>query len=564
MADKGPTGSREQALARMADHFRQGRLQEAESGLLEIQRLEPDFPDVPHLLALIALQTGRAGEAAGHLEKALALVPASAELRDLLGIAFCECGRFEDAEAAFGRALKIAPESPGTLGNLGNALRRLERNEEACEVLRESLRLRPGHGDTAFNLGCALNNLEDWAGAEDAFRVAVAGQPGDADAYLNLSSALLEQRKIEDGIAAAERALELDPKNAGALNNLARAAMALHRLDEAEKYARQAVEIDPEHAAAQQALCQLHFIQGRWREAWEAYWWRWRSRIGSRTRPFPQTPWAGEPLAGRKILVWGEQGVGDEILFTSMVPDLLEAGAEVMLECDERLVDLYARSFPAVRCVPRLDPPADEALDAAIDFQAPSGSLGLWLRAEEAAFPGRPSFLVADAEAAAGFRSRYAEDGGDLLVGLSWFSLRPGKSIDLDIMEPLFEVPGVRFIDLQYGDTAQERARFERRTGHRLIHDASVDPMADLDGFAAQVAFLDLVISISNTTVHMAGALGVPVWLMLSTHLIWRWGVERSDSLWYPTARLFRQAQTGDWPGLVERVRRELAARAAG
>ena len=269
-------------------------------------------------------------------------------------------------------------------------------------------------------------------------------------------------------------------------------------------------------------------------------------------------------LSGREILVGGEQGVGDEILFTSMVPDLLEAGAEVMLECDERLVDLYARSFPAVRCVPRLDPPADEALDAAIDFQAPSGSLGLWLRAEEAAFPGRPSFLVADAEAAAGFRSRYAEDGGDLLVGLSWFSLRPGKSIDLDIMEPLFEVPGVRFIDLQYGDTAQERARFERRTGHRLIHDASVDPMADLDGFAAQVASLDLVISISNTTVHMAGALGVPVWLMLSTHLIWRWGVESSDSLWYPAARLFRQAQTGDWPGLVERVRRELAARAAG
>ncbi len=509
-------------------------------------------------------QAGRAAQAAEALAPVVRAMPDSPDVLTLEGFIALESGQPDRAAAAFRRALEFAPGDPGTLNNLGNALRQAGRLEEAAEAYRESLRQRPGHADTAFNLGVSLEELADWIGAESAYRESLAAAPADPAATLNLGRVLLEQRRLDEALPVCERAAALDPKSADAHGNLARAASSLGLIDRAEAAALRAVAIDADHATGRQALGMIHFLRGRWTEAWREYETRWRTEIRTTERPFRQPVWAGEPLAGTKILIWGEQGVGDEILFGGMVPDTIAAADRVVLECDGRLLALFRRSFPDAACVARSDPPAAETLADDIDFQVPIGSLGQWLRRDENAFPRRPSFLVADRALQDRLSERYRDGTKDRLIGVSWASVGPDKSMPIESLAPLFEVPGLRFVDLQYGDWQDARAAFERATGKRLIHDDTVDPLGDLDPFAAQVAAMDLVVSISSTAVHMAGALGVPAWVMLPTMPMWRWGWERDDSPWYPSVRLFRQRRSGDWADVVARIKTRLVEFASG
>ena len=323
-----------------------------------------------------------------------------------------------------------------------------------------------------------------------------------------------------------------------------------------------AVALDPNHVGALQAMGIQHFLHGRWSQAWACYETRWQIEA-ARNRRFPQPMWRGEPIVGKTLLVWGEQGVGDEIMFTSMIPDLVEQGVNVILELDARLLDLYRRSFPHLQCVARENPPAPAILEADIDFQAPCGSLGRWLRPDEASFSGRPSFLKADMAQTEILRRRYREGAHSHVVGVSWRSLNrdigDDKSMDVTNLGPLAEIPGVRLVDLQYGDTAADRVVFEQALGVKMLRDPEIDPLQDLDGFAAHVSAMDLVVSISNTTAHMAGALGVPAWVMVPVTPLWRWMMDREDSPWYPSLRLFRQAVPGDWRDVIERVSGELA-----
>lgn len=529
-AGKAVSPNLERAFADAVRHFQGGRAAQAAEALAPVARAMPDSPDVLTLGGFIALESGQP----------------------------------ERAVASFRRVLERAPNDPGTLNNLGNALKQAGKLEDAAEAYRESLRIRPGHADTAFNLGVSLEALADWTGAEAAYRESLAAAPADPAAALNLGRVLLEQRRIDEALPVCERAAALDPESADAHGNLARAAAALGLIDRAEAAATRAVAIDPDHASGRQALGMIHFLRGRWAEAWREYETRWRTEIRTTTRPFRQPVWSGEPLSGKTILIWGEQGVGDEILFGGMVPDMIAAAGQVVLECDGRLLALYRRSFPDAACVARNDPPDPKTLADGVAFQVPIGSLGQWLRPTEGAFPRRPAFLTADRALRDRLSERYREGTADRLIGVSWASVGPDKSMPIEALAPLFAIPGLRFVDLQYGDWRDARAAFERATGKRLIHDDTIDPLGDLDPFAAQVATMDLVVSISSTAVHMAGALGVPAWVMLPTMPMWRWGWDRDDSPWYPSVRLFRQRQSGDWTDVVARIKPKLIEFAAG
>ena len=230
---------------------------------------------------------------------------------------------------------------------------------------------------------------------------------------------------------------------------------------------------------------------------------------------------------------------------------------DVILESDARLVPLFARSFPSVTCIAKGD------TNQAFDFHIPSGGLGGLLRPDFGSFPDRESYLIAAPDQRSLLRDRYLDYGMGPLIGITWYSksLFDGMESQLTLsgLRPLLETPGVAFIDLQYGDTGEEREAFLKETGIQIIHDGQVDQMVDLDAFAAQIAAMDLVLSIDNSTVHMAGALGVPTWVMLRTVPYWCWGLDRDDSLWCPSMRLFRQKTRGDWRDVVERVARELA-----
>ncbi|MBT3307195.1 MAG: hypothetical protein HN377_12035 [Alphaproteobacteria bacterium] len=203
----------------------------------------------------------------------------------------------------------------------------------------------------------------------------------------------------------------------------------------------------------------------------------------------------------------------------------------------------------------------------AIDYQTPSGELGRWLRRDLAAFPIRSSYLKADPGRQAAIRKKYRNGNPALMVGVSWSSINADiggeKSLSLMDLRFLAEIPGIRLVDLQYGDTADELRIFEEATGTAILHDDEIDQIADLDGFAAQVAALDLVVTISNTTAHLAGALGVDTFVMLNTVPLSCWLGEREDSPWYPSARLFRQGAPGDWSGVLAAVESQIRERVA-
>ncbi len=512
------------------------------------------------------MAAGRPDEAARAYRGAVGVNPEDAEAHLNLGNALEAVGEIDDAAAAYNRAIELRPDFAEAHYNLGNAARKQGHGQQAAAHYRRALDIAPNLAEAHNNLGEALLDLDDPKGAIGHYRLALKCRPGMAGTLNNLGNAHVRLGETDAAIDYYRQALDIDPGDATAITNLGNALMDKGAFDDALAHHRRAIEAAPDHAEAHHNLGLALLLQGKLEEGWAEYEWRLLSEEGVRHRPFPQAPWAGQPVGGKTVLVWGEQGVGDEVMFAGMVPDLAAAGANVILEADPRLVPLFRRSFAAIECIVKEDPPSAETRRHGIDFQAPGGNLGRWLRPALESFPGRQSYLVADEDRRDGLREKYLPDGESLLVGVAWVSknkrIGAQKSMTLRELAPLTGIPGLRLIDLQYGDTAEERRQFEDQTGVAVLHDDSLDQMADLDGFAAQVAAMDLVISVSNTTVHIAGALGVPAWVMLNTVPLPCWLLEGDDSPWYPSVRLFRQSQAGEWADVIGRVAEALAGRA--
>jgi hypothetical protein len=291
--------------------------------------------------------------------------------------------------------------------------------------------------------------------------------------------------------------------------------------------------------------------------------WEWRLK---NTKPASLTAaapaWCGEDLEKRTLLVLAEQGIGDQINFGALIEDVLRRGVRCLVQLDPRLAPLLRRSFPAVEIV---GPDASAADLPPIDYHVPVASLWRWLRPSFDLFPRHAGYLRADEAARDVLRQRYRAHYGELpLIGISWrggsFQTMLMRSIALDRWLPILRLREFGFVSLQYGDCAAEIAALRDGHGATLLHDASVDPLRSMDDLAAQVAAMDLVISIDNSTVHMAGALGVPVWVLLPYAPNWRWLLDREDSPWYPSARLIRQPRADAWDLVIETVRQRLAA----
>ncbi len=570
--------------------------------LEEAISIVPDSAELYDLLGGALQYEGRLEEAIDALEKALSIEPRFSAYC-ILGNAFRGLGRLEDAAASYRKAIKMNPDIAEGHNNLGDILRELKRREEAIASFQKALAINPDYADAHNNLGVALKDLGRLDEAVASYRKALAINPDFAEAHSNLGSVFRDQRKLDDAVVNFHKALAINPDYAEAHSNLGNALNDLGRLDEAvasyqkalaikPDYAEahnniggalkelgrfddaldsynKALAIDPDYAEAYHGLGLLQLLTGGFQGGWENFNWRWRLERNAsnfeKHANYGKPLWRGEAPDGKRLLLWEEQGVGESIIFASMIPDLAERGADIILECDKRLIPLYSRSFPAITCLAKDKTLKGKPADKEFDFHAPLGNLGSLLRPDLSHFSDRPSYLKAGAGQRSALRGRYLKQGNDFLAGVAWRSksLNYGeqKSMTLHDLRPLLETPGVTFIDLQYGDTAEERKSFTAETGIDIIHDDGVDQMADLDIFASQVAAMDMVVTISNTTAHMAGALGVPALLMLGTVPIWYWMLEREDCPWYPSLRLFRQRQRGDWRGVAERVREELAGR---
>ena len=533
----------------------QGKHEEAEASFRRALKLRPNLAEAHVNLGNILQTQGKLEEAAASHQRALALKPDFADASFNHANALQALGRLEEAVVSYRRAIELRPEAAVYYSNLGNTLLALGRLEEADACYRKTLALRPDYAEASYNLGnlrSAENKLEE---AAACYRRAIELKPQLAEAHYNLGNTLHTMDRLEESAASFERALGLRPEYALAHYNLGCVLEELGRLDEALASMARALEIQPDYPQARfgHALAQLR--SGNFAEGWRNYESRWQSPDHDTPwRAYRQPMWAGEKLESGRLLLWGEQGIGDEIQFAGLFPEALRTGNRITLDCDARLKPLFARSFPEIEVISGCG--VDEAGAHGVAAQLPIGSLPGLFRRSEAAFSATVSpYLKADAEERAIFRSRYAD--GRLLVGVAWQTKnqRTGRrrSIDLKEFAPLFALPGVRWISLQYGDFDA----LEQQAGAAqapLLIDREVDQIANIDRFAAQVSALDLILTIDNSTAHMAGALGLPVCLLLPFAADWRWQAGRVESPWYPTLRLFRQPRPGDWQSVLSAV----------
>ena len=500
-----------------------GRLQEAVAGFDALLAARSDHAEALNRRAVALLQLERPQDALESCDGALALKPEFAEAWNNRGISLLHLGRLEEAVASYDRALEVKPDYVAALNNRGKALLDLHQTERAEE---------------------ALANCEQ----------ALALNPSDGVALAHRAHLLVQLGRPEEALAGGESALTVRPQFPEALNTRAAALHGLGRNKEALASYAAAIALKPDYAEAHwnDALCRLAL--GDFATGWQKYEWRWRTKLGAGTKRDIAAPlWLGkEDIAGKTIFLHAEQGLGNSLQFCRYAPAIAAQGATVILGVPAPLKSLL-RTLPGVEQVV-----SEYHRSLPINFYCPLMSLPLAFGTLVETIPATVPYLFPNPFRVAAWRDRLAQFDG-FKVGLVWAGSGRvgGRSVDqrtmrLEQLRDLGSVPGVTLLSLQKGDPASQT-----RTAGFPIHDWT-DELADFADTAALVDALDLVISINTAVVHLAGALGKPVWTLLHHAPDWRWRLRPNHSPWYPTMRLFAQPRPGDWPGVVRRVTAEL------
>jgi tetratricopeptide (TPR) repeat protein len=500
-------------------HHRAGDLDGAERAYRAMLAADRGNPDALHLLGVLHHQRREDAEAVRLIGQAIARRPRMAEQHANLGLALHALDRLSEAEAEYRRALSLREAYPQAHNSLGSALQEQDRLDDAAVHYRRALDLDAGYAEAWANLGTLLRARDEYGEAETALRHALRLDPGHATALTNLGVVLKETGRIGEAEAAHLEALRLAPDDTETMVNLALLREAQGRGGEAEALYRQALALSPGFALARWNLALRLLGQGRLAEGWDEYEARFASRRVSAGRSFTLPLWNGAADggagggAGGRLLVWREQGLGDELMFGTALPDLA-AGigpGNLVVEVDARLTGLVGRALPGVTVRAETADPADA------DAHLPMGSLPRLLRPTLSAFPDRRSWMAPDPARLADWRNRLAALGPGLRVGICWGSQnmlgeRKASYTTLADWAPLLALPGLIPVTLQYDGREAEIAAVEAQLGLRIHRWPDTDLKNDLEAVAALIAGLDLVVTVASSVGEMAGALGVPVW----------------------------------------------------
>jgi tetratricopeptide (TPR) repeat protein len=554
MAPKSPFNLQQMMQDAVALH-RQGRLREAEKLYARVLKVAPDHFDALHLLGLANAQGGEMHEAFRLMSAALKINPKVPDV--LMNFANVLHALKRDAEAldCLDKALALRPDDLNALHDRGNALLALGREQDSLACFDQVLSRNPRHGDAMLNRGTALASLGRNEQALADFDAALALMPGHPAALYNRGNVLSALGRYQEALAAFERALAAAPNHVQAWNNRGRALQALNRHADAVASFDKAIALQKDYADANFNRALSLLTLGDLPGGFVQYEWRWkRSGITDTRRGYGKPLWLGEfPLARKTILLHAEQGLGDTIQFARYAPLLARAGATVVFEVQPELKNLLAGVEGVASCHARGDQLP------AYDVHCPLGSLPLALKTEPGTIPAGIPYLHADEIHLAKWRPRIDALAGKR-VAFAWagnvsHANDRNRSIDLKLLEPLFSIEGISFLNIQ--------RELRGNDAELLVRHANVShlggELADMADTAAVAALADLTISVDTSVVHLAGSLGRPVWVMLPFAPDWRWTLNGESSPWYPQARLFRQSALSDWPGAIATLRTELA-----
>jgi tetratricopeptide (TPR) repeat protein len=533
---------------------RQGCLSEAEHIYAAILAVDPDRSDALHLLGLTNYQQGRLPEALRLMVAALKANPRSADICSNLGLALAACKQHQEALASFERALVLKPDHAQALNNRGLTLATLGRTAEALASWDASLAVDPHHAEALHSRGNALYNLKRLDEALADYERVLALQPNNIDVLNNRGGALAELGRLDEALESYDRAFAVDPRVPEVLINKGHVCADQHEFDEALACYAAAAALPTLRPEAEFAASLVRLRRGQFARGWRDYEWRWQQASWeAQRRDFAAPLWLGnEPLSGRTILLHAEQGFGDTLQFVRYAKLVAGRGAIVLLEVQpalkpllsglERVAQIFARGEPLPR----------------FELHCPLMSLPLAFGTALDTIPAEIPYIKAPADRLAQWQARLGEPRS-LRVGIVWAGSAVHKnnhnrSIAFDRFRSLLSASDVSFVSLQNELAPADAATVGRHAN--VIHIGG--ELRDFADTAAVVSLLDVVVSADTAVVHLAGALGRPVWALLPFAPDFRWLLEREESPWYPTARLFRQPRTGDWESVLARVRDEL------
>lgn len=554
---------------------------------------QPSQPDALWLKGVAMLHLGEARAAVGLVKRASELRPADADILNDLGAAQDTVGDYEDALVSFQSALNMKPGDANllisvarchfrigdhlsavecadrviirnpTLSDAHNiralALKGLGRLKDALSAFDQALKNEPDKVIFLVNKAELQRVMGDCKGAVEILKraknLSAAGSADWANATTTLGLVLAKAGRVRPARDCYDEVLGLIPSHFETLNNRGELSQAEGDVEAAERDYQTALSIIPSAADTQYNVGRLRLLQQNWNEGWDLFERRWETtQLVGQNRSGEQPVWDGNLSSDANLVVWGEQGLGDQILFASQIPDLVSQKHKISLEIDPRLKSLFQRSFPSLEVYGYDDA---EILRMPRAKQVAMGSLGRYLRRSVTDFPQQQSFLKADPDVAHQLRERYVQQAqGRKVIGIAWHSINPTfglqKSLPLEHWGVvLAHHPQVLFVSLQYGDVVGAVRRAAEAAGADILVDSDVDPIADFDRAAAQIQAMDLVIATSNTAVHVAGALGVPAWVMVPKVPEWRWGLEGDSIPWYETVRVYRQKVQGEWTSVL-------------
>ena len=498
--------------------------------------------------------------------------------------ALLQSGQLAAAEKLLGEALDRVHDLAEAHFQMGELHGRRGEPEDAADCYELAVHFDPGHVPAHYALAALHKSQGRHTQAAEHYKRIVESSPRDAAAHTNLCFALYEMAAYEEAREHGERALAISPKLPEAHHNLGLVLREIGEPARAVRHFQKALELAP-RAEMAAGLAHAYRDLGRLNEAIASYdralrlkpglgdaainrayacllkedfadgWAQYESRFaatGTKERDFGLPRWQGEALEGKTVLVYAEQGLGDEIMFASCLPELLARAQRVILECSDRLAPLFQRSFPQaiVHGGKKEDPEGWVGQHTPIHYQVPIGSLPRWLRPERSAFDRSAVYLHADRAVANDFRMQLAA-GHKPVIGLSWRGGTPKtrshlRSLPLELLTPLLKEDAL-FVSLQHGVGSSELAG----AAALRTFPAATD---DLDRLAALISALDLVVSVDNTNVQLAGALGRPVWVLLSASPEWRYGSRGETMPWYPSAKLFRQGGDRRWEPVIRQL----------
>ncbi len=497
----------------------------------------------------MALQNqGNYDHALDAFDAAIALNPGYAEAHNCRGIVLAKLERHQDALVSLDKAAALKPDYAECQNNLGIVLHELGRLEEALASFDKAIALKPDNARAHNNRGAVLNDLRRIDDALISYEKAIALNPSYAGAFYNRGMAMHDSKRFDHALASYDNAISLWPEYAEAHHNRGVVLQDLRRLDEAISAYDKAIELRPDRAEsyANQGFCYLQM--GRFGEGWPLREWRRKLPIPVGNRSFQQPLWLGrEDISKKTLFVHWEQGFGDTIQFCRYGKLLKARGVNVVMSVQEPLYRLLTQMSPEIGIINQ------NAVPASFDYHCPMMTLPLALATTLRTIPTESRYIFSDERLRrtwdANLPSRTKPRVGIVWRGSATHKNDRNRSIDLEVLAPIFS-PDAHWVSLQYDGGPSDKASPGLP---QLISYAGM--WKDFADTAAVIDCLDLVITVDTSVAHLAGAMGKPVWILLPYNSDWRWLLDRDDSPWYPSARLFRQNRSESWDDVISSVR---------